>query len=406
MNRFELDFSEGIGLVFNVAFAVFVLSLGAVAYSYVGYPACLRLVAPLRRRWVLPDGDPRVPVTVVVAVHNGARSIEAKLEQLLDQDYRGPVEIIVADDASTDGTAEIVRGACAGRVRLVRLEARGGKEQAQRAAIEAASGAILVFTDVRTGLDRDALRQIVRPFGDPAVGSVSSEDAIRGDGKGSSGESFYVRYEMATRRLESEIGSLVGLSGSFFAVRREICTDFSPALPSDFRTALVTVRQGYRAVVAPEARGYYEDVSAGKDSWNRKVRTIIRGLTTLFAERDLLNPFRYGFFAWQLASHKLARWTVPFALIALLASNIVLALSSRVFVPVLTLQFVAWAWAVAIVGFGMPATTRLGKLMRYIAEGNLSAFVAWMRYLTGTRVVMWSPTTHDAPAAIRARAGR
>src|SRR5262249_33096969 len=128
-------------------------------------------------------------------------------------------------------------------VRLVRNDPRGGKEAAQACAIAEAKGEILVFTDVTAELDADSLRAIVRPFADATVGAVSSEDLVAVEG----GEGAYVRFEMALRRLESEAATIVGCSGSFFAVRRDLATPWPADLASDFRSALESARRGLRA---------------------------------------------------------------------------------------------------------------------------------------------------------------
>src|SRR3989304_2873281 len=109
---------------------------------------------------------------------------------------------------------------------------RKGKESAQIEAVKCAKGKVIVFTDVATLLDTHALEQIVSNFADPSVGCVSSEDRlVARDGK-PFGEGLYIRHEMWLRRLESRVHSLVGLSGSFFAARREACQDFSGEVQS------------------------------------------------------------------------------------------------------------------------------------------------------------------------------
>ena len=374
---------------------VFWLACAWVVYAFAGYAAALRCIAWLRTRPV-KRGDVTAPVSVIVTVHNGAGSIREKLENLLHQDHPfGPLELVVADDGSDDGTDRIVREEFGTRgVRLVRLERRGGKERAQKEAIAKSSGEILVFTDVGTRLDKHGIATIVRSFADPGVGAVSSEDRLLGaDGATTEGEGGYVGYEMGLRRLESKVGSLVGLSGSFFAARRAVCADFSDRLASDFRTALRAVRLGLRAVVDEQAIGHYRDVARGTREFDRKVRTVIRGMTVLFAEASLLNPLRYGLFSWQLASHKLARWLVPFAMLAALGASAALASGSRFFAGALVLQVAGYL--VAIVTVVLPAAVPVGPLrgLRYLVEVNAAIVVAWARYLQGERIVTWRPST-------------
>ena len=373
---------------------VFWLAVAWVIYAYLGYALALRVMARLWPRPIV-RAEACPGVSVIVTVHNGARSIREKLENLLDQDYPSDrLEIVVADDGSNDGTDRIVREEFGTRgVRLVQLGTRGGKERAQKEALAICRGEVLVFTDVGTRLDRRGVAMIVRNFADPAVGAVSSEDRLLGaDGRSAAGESGYVGYEMGLRRLESQVGSIVGLSGSFFAARQEVCADFSDRLASDFRTALRAVRLGLRAVADEEAIGYYRDVAHGTREFDRKVRTVVRGMTVLFAEASLLNPLRYGLFSWQLGSHKLARWMVPFAMIAALCSSAALARSSRFFAAALGLQLAGYLGAAAAERLRPLSTLAPLRALRYLVEVNLAILVAWGRYLRGDRIVVWSPS--------------
>src|SRR5262249_15574714 len=164
------------------------------------------------------------------------------------------LEILVASDASSDGTDEIVKGYSRRGVRLVRAPQRRGKEHAQGLAIAVARGEILVFTDAATLLERDALWRLLANFADP---TVSTEDVIVDDHGNPTAEGLYVKYEMWVRRLEGRFHSLVGLSGSCFAIRKELCSDWSPSLASDFMGALRAARGGYRAIADPLALGRF-----------------------------------------------------------------------------------------------------------------------------------------------------
>ena len=149
------------------------------------------------------------------------------------------MQIIVASDGSTDATNEIVREYRDRGIELLDVKDRKGKENAQKEAIKIARGDIVVFSDVATVIDTSGVSEIVANFADPAVGCVSSEDKMLEDEScAPGGEGAYVKYEMWLRGLECAVNSVVGLSGSFFAARREVCLDFSPKMQSDFRTLL------------------------------------------------------------------------------------------------------------------------------------------------------------------------
>src|SRR5437867_3958105 len=228
-------------------------SVAFIAYAYGGYPLILWLLSRVMGYGVR-KGDMEPRVSMIIAVHNEEQRIHEKLENALTQDYpKDRLEIIVASDCSTDDTDAIVFQYGDRGVVLVRTPERNGKEAAQGTAMKAATGDILVFSDAATVLPADSIRNIVRNFYDPRVGCVSSVDRLLTDDGKVAGEGAYVRYEMLLRRLESQIGTVVGLSGSFFAARRELCEPWRSDLQSDFNTVLNAVRRGFRAVSDPDS---------------------------------------------------------------------------------------------------------------------------------------------------------
>jgi len=375
----------------TVAETLFWLSLASIFYAYFGYPIVLWT---LGRLWSRPvqRAPIRPSVSLIITAHNEEQTIRQKLENTLALEYpREHFEVIVASDGSTDKTEEISRLYSPYGVRLVAQRERKGKEAAQRLAVEAACGDILIFTDVAVVLERDALRNMVSNFADPSVGCVSSEDRIVNAKGETSGENFYIRYEMWLRRLETQANSLVGLSGSFFAVRKELCEGWSDRLASDFYLLLNAVRHGYRGISDPYSLGYYRAISSTEGEFQRKVRTALRGITVFFATREILNPAQYGLFSWQVISHKLLRWSVPLALLCLFLSNILL-LGRRFYLVSFCLQ--SLFYLAAFVGYSCQPFHRhkLIKIPTFFSIVNLSIAIAWWRYLTGTRQVLWAPT--------------
>jgi hypothetical protein len=279
------------------------------------------------------------------------------------------------------------------RVRLVRTKERSGKESAQKSAIESATGDILIFSDVATRLRPDGVANIVKSFADATVGCVSSIDKFIDREGNISGEGAYVRYEMLLRRLETEANTLVGLSGSFFAARSDVCRDWRTDLQSDFNTVMNSVKGGLRAVLDEEAIGYYTDITDGRKESQRKVRTVLRGISVFMKNLGMLNIFRYGMFSWQLISHKLCRWLVPFALGTALASNLVLARLSGGYLALCLLQCLFYTAALAGMA-GKPSGGGRGllKIPTFFVLVNVSILQAWFRYFRGDRVIRWEPS--------------
>lgn len=371
---------------------VFLAALFLVFWAYFGYPLSLMVLSIFRQRTVarshiLPT------MTLIITVHNEQKRIRAKLENTLEIDYpRDLLQVLVASDGSTDATNAIVSEYADQGIELFEVLNRGGKENAQKEAVAIASGEVIAFSDASTTIATNGLRAMAASFADQSVGCVSSIDRIVGtDGK-PCGEGFYVRYEMWLRGLETQVNSLVGLSGSFFAARREVCADFSAEMQSDFRTVLNSMKLGLRGISDPYVIGTYQDVSDNKKEFDRKVRTVLRGMTVYFKNIEFLNPFRYGLFSYQFFCHKLLRWLVPLFLLLALITNLLLVNAAGIFMLLLLCQSVFYA--IAFWGWRQtePPSKVLLKIPLYFITVNVSILVAWWRYLSGNRMVMWIPS--------------
>jgi glycosyltransferase involved in cell wall biosynthesis len=364
-------------------------AIGAI-YSYALYPLILKFLVPARKHASVA-GAYAPKVTLIIACRNEERRLAAKIENALKLDYQ-PLEIMVASDASDDRSDSIVSEFANRGVRLVRSPERRGKEHAQGLAIEQATGDLLVFSDAGTDLPPESIGFIVDRFRDPNVGAVSSEDLFIGaDGK-LAGEGAYVKYEMWLRRLESERGGLVGLSGSFFAVRRAVIKNWIPTIPSDFACALMTRRAGLVAVSDSRVRGIYKDIKDPKKEYQRKVRTAIRGMAGLATMRSVLNPFTHGLFAFQVWSHKLMRWLVPWFLAALLISSLYLYDLAPVYRVATWLQFAGYA-VVVIAHFASAAKSNaIVRMAYYFIQANVALAHAGVLFVRGKRVVVWDPS--------------
>jgi len=388
-------------------FFIFWFSIAAIIYAYFGYPLALYGLSLLRKRPVQRDEHHLPSLSLIITVHNEQERVQRKIDNTLNLDYPWDrLEVIFASDASTDRTEEIITSYP--QFKLVRSPARKGKEFAQKCAVDAAQGEILVFSDVATMLDRGGLRSMAANFADPSVGCVSSEDRFVDEQGQVSGEGAYVRYEMFLRRLESRVCSVVGLSGSFFAARKEVCAHWAVDLQSDFNTLLNAVKMGLRGVSDPQTLGYYTNIADENKEFSRKVRTVLRGLSVLMRNLPVLNVSRYGLFAWELFSHKLCRWLVPFFLLLAFVANLFLVGESGLYLMLLVAQIFFYAlaifhtriqakmdqWLTKILG---NATLRskfssLLKIPYYFFIVNAAILMAWIKYLKGERAVFWNPS--------------
>lgn len=364
-------------------------------YSYFIYPLLLLALKKWRKPAVSKVNSlgPQT-YTLIVTVYNEKERIQSKLKNLLELEFdRDRLEILIASDGSDDGTDDIVRGYADSGVRLVRAQERLGKENAQLAAIQEARHEVLVFSDVATVMEPDAIARLDAYFGDPNIGAISSEDRFISQSGAVAGEGVYVKYEMWLRKQESALGSLVGLSGSFFAARKKVCEQWDIHSPSDFNTALNCARLGMRSVTAPDVLGYYQDLKDPSKEYARKVRTVLRGMTGLSRHLDVLNAYRYGLFSFQVFSHKLMRWAVPWFLFALLIVTVLVADQGWIYQLALLGQVLFYAVAgVAHLNAGI-RDIALAKVIYFFVQVNVALMDSAMKFFGGTRMTTWKPSS-------------
>lgn len=371
---------------------IFWLAVIGSIYSYFLYPLSMMLF-PARRVDVSSSNSDFPSVSIIVTAHNEQQRIEDKIRNTLAIDYpKEKLEIIVASDASTDTTDMIVQGFAATGIRLVRAHERKGKEYAQWHAIRAARGDILVFSDVATRIPADGVLLMVANFSDLKVGAVSSEDRFVNESGGVVGEGAYVRYEMWLRRLESRVNGLVGLSGSFFAARKQVCQEWDIAVPSDFNTALNCARLGYVAVTDPKVNGYYSDIKDERREYQRKLRTVIRGLSALFAKPQVLNPLQFGLFAYQVWSHKLMRWLVPWFLLTALLTNVAIINLHWIYITSMAVQILFYGLIITGLLIKPLRCVAIVKLPFFFAQVNFAIAHATLAFFLGKRMTTWEPS--------------
>jgi cellulose synthase/poly-beta-1,6-N-acetylglucosamine synthase-like glycosyltransferase len=393
-----------------MAAAVFWVGLFLVLHTYLLYPASLVLLDALRgvrsdlaylgggaerRR----SGAGALPtVSLVVAAWNEAEVIGAKLENALALDYPADrLEVLIGSDASDDGTDDLVRACRDPRVRLFPGATRTGKVGVLNRVIPEARGELLVLSDANTEFAPDALRKLVRPFDDPAVGCVSGNLRLYNPRRHEYEESAYWRYESFLKLRESRRGAVMGANGGIYAIRRELFPPLPPeTIVDDFVASLRCLRAGWRAVYEPEAVAREETTEDYARERVRRVRIAAGNFQALGLIGDLLHP-RHGFVAYAFLSHKVLRWLAPFLLALLFLANV--ALVARPFYAAfLALQLAGYA-AAGIGWLGPPRGTfgRIASAARYFVEMNLGLLQGFGRWVRGSQKAAWQRTARLGP---------
>ncbi len=319
---------------------VFWVAAGLLAYTHVGYPLLLRLLA--RTEQPAPvAGDPP-PVSLIVAAHDEEEVIDRRVQNALALDYpRDRLELIVSSDGSTDATVERARAAGAD---VVLDLPRGGKIRAQDAAVERARGEIVAFSDANAYWEPDALRALVAPFGDPKVGYVCGQVRFV-DQAGTNMEGLYWRYEMSIRALESRLAGVTAGNGAIYAVRKDDYIVVDPRMGHDLSFPFNMVKRSRRPVYEPRALATEKMVPTIEGEFARKRRMMGHGWLIVL-RGGLLSPRGYGpVYAFEILSHRVLRYLSPFLHLVALGFNIALVDEGPVYVVTLAIQLALLAAA-------------------------------------------------------------
>lgn len=371
---------------------LFWASVLLVGYTYLGYPALIYAWARLR-----PPPTPSAPgepaVTMLVVAYNEAARMRERLANLAALDYpRARLQILVASDGSTDGTAEQARTWAGAGVEVVSFATRRGKPAVVNDVMRRARGEIVVLADARQRFAADALCALVAPFADPRVGAVSGELILAGDreaGAVGEGVGLYWRYEKLIRRSESRVDSTVGATGAIYAIRRSL---FEPILDDtildDVLIPLRIARRGYRVLFDPGARAYDRVAATAREEFARKVRTLAGNFQLLARERWLLDPLRNRLWL-QTVSHKALRLLTPLLLLTTFAADLFLV-GSRFHRWTLAGQFAFYAAAVGGRALrGARPRIRILTVPYVVCLLSLATVIAFYRFLTGRQPVTW-----------------
>jgi cellulose synthase/poly-beta-1,6-N-acetylglucosamine synthase-like glycosyltransferase len=359
--------------------AIFWICTGLILYTHLGYPVVLRVLIALRRRPTLSPAAREEPprVSLIVAAFDEEGVIAAKVANALALEYpRGRLEVIVASDGSGDATVERARAAGAD---LVLDLPRGGKVAAQNAAAERASGEILAFSDANSIWAPDALRHLIEPFADPAVGYACGQVRFLDPGGGNL-EGAYWRYEMAVREMESGLAGVTAGNGAIYAVRRADYIPLPPAGSHDLSLPFLLAKRGRRALYVPWAGAEEKMVPTPEGEFARKRRMMV-GLWDIVVREGMYAPRGYPpLYAFEIASHRLLRYASPALHLIVLAANLALLGDGWIYAATLAAQLALLG--AALLGRAVP----LGplRIARYYVSTTASiALGLWDRMRRG-----------------------
>jgi cellulose synthase/poly-beta-1,6-N-acetylglucosamine synthase-like glycosyltransferase len=370
-------------------------SVFLITYTYIIFPVLVILRGIISPR-VVKSADCEPAVSFIIAAFNESKSIETKIRNILALDYdRDRIEVVIASDGSNDGTDEIVEAFRSSGVRLLSLPRRG-KIHALNSAVETSTNEILVFSDANSIYAPDALRNLVKPFADPEVGGVAGNqkyiDPEKATGIGE-GERSYWSLDRLLKVFQSRSGNVISATGAIYAIRRALYNPLPEGVTDDFVASTNVILRGYRLVFEADAVAYEPVAGSSAVEFERKVRVISQGLRSVIAMYPLLNPFKYGFYAVELFSHKILRRLMVFPLLALLITTPFLWGRGILF-QVATLSQIMF-YALALLGW-LSSGSYLGRIRIfsipfYFCMVYTTALIAAANLLLGRRITLWEP---------------
>ncbi len=377
---------------------LFFTSLAVILYTYIGYPFVLYIQSKLFSRPIAKKYHQCPPkVSVIIAARNEALKIEDRIKNLLEQDYPPEqYEIIVISDGSDDGTREKVlqmaddQNGCPPKISCHAYTPSQGKPTALNTGITKASGEIIVFTDARQCFAANVITELAADFSDPEIGGVSGELIFVKDGTSNIEIQMgaYWQYEKMIRKMESKTGSVVGVTGAIYSIRKELYQHLHPlTILDDVMTPMNIAMRGYRVIFDSSAVAYDVFSKNTTQEWHRKVRTLAGNWQMLSLNPALLIPHQNPLW-FRFLSHKIARIVVPFFLVLLLITGLLQTGASYYYFTILQLLF----YFAALTAFFIPSTRKFFafQISYFFCALNLAAIKGFYIWITGGCKTIWT----------------
>ncbi|WP_330349465.1 bifunctional polysaccharide deacetylase/glycosyltransferase family 2 protein [Streptomyces sp. NBC_00582] len=295
-----VDLWKGRAWVFLVTAADDLTDVLVVGLAAIGFLVLARfgLMLPLsalhtrrtRRRgfrWG-PDAPVTEPVSVLVPAYNEAKCIENTVRSLMASEH--PIEVVVVDDGSGDGTARIVEDLALPGVRVVR-QLNAGKPAALNRGIANARHDLIVMMDGDTVFEPATVRELVQPFADPAVGAVAGNAKV-GNKDTLIGAWQHIEYVMGfnlDRRMYDVLRCMPTIPGAVGAFRRSALNRVGgmsdDTLAEDTDITMAIHRDGWKVVYAEKARAWTEAPESVQQLWSQRYRWCYGTMQAIWKHR-------------------------------------------------------------------------------------------------------------------------
>ncbi|WP_405520018.1 glycosyltransferase [Streptomyces canus] len=275
---------------------VLVVGLSIIGSLVIGRFVLMLLLSGIHARRVRRKdfrwGEPVTqPVSVLVPAYNEAKCIESTVRSLMASEH--PIEVLVIDDGSSDGTARIVEAMGLPNVRVVR-QLNAGKPAALNRGLANARHDIIVMMDGDTVFEPSTVRELVQPFGDPRVGAVAGNAKV-GNRDSLIGAWQHIEYVMGfnlDRRMYDVLRCMPTIPGAVGAFRRSALERVGgmsdDTLAEDTDITMAMHRDGWRVVYAEKARAWTEAPESVQQLWSQRYRWSYGTMQAIWKHRKAL----------------------------------------------------------------------------------------------------------------------
>ena len=380
---------------------IFWVSVVAILQSYVFYPLIISIAAKFKEdNQDFFEAEKNLPfVSIIMAVYNEEKVITEKLRSIFNTLYpEDKIELIVGSDGSDDKTNDILAISSSEQdaFRFFPFKERRGKPAVINQLREEAMGEILILTDAKVLFTPETIVELVKHFKNRQIGLVGANIInTRIDKTGISYQEWtFMSREIKLKYYEGRAwGTMIGAYGAAYAIRNEYFTRVPEGYSvDDFYITMKVLERKKKCILEMKAIGRENVPNKLAEEFRRKIRISAGNFQNLRTFYKLLWPPFTGL-AFSFFSHKVLRWIGPFLLMLVIASNIILALTSPLY------QIILWIQGIFIISPIIDYILRkIGLhivLLRFITHFysmNLALLAGFLKFVKGTETNVWQPT--------------
>lgn len=285
--------------------------LFAILYHYFFFPIIIFIISIFFRQKHSKEEQKKF-VSIIITVFNEEKNIQLFFENIKKTKYDNELlEIIIYDDNSSDDTVKIINdNKQYFNIELIEGKERKGKTYGQNQAVRFSKGDILIFTDAGVCFEENTIQEMVNSFSNEKIGCVAGEFNYKSEDNKNL-EGFYVKYENKIKKMESNLGLLIGAFGPLYGVRKENYIELPDYYVSDLMQPLEIIKSGYDVILSASSKAYKILNRPQNQEYLRKRRIVTRSMNSIRNYFSFNLLIKKPLFSFLLFSHKILRWIIP-----------------------------------------------------------------------------------------------